>query len=309
MSGIKTFAPATVGNIGIGFDIMGLALERPGDEVIASKSNTPGVRIIKISGASGKLSHDPAQNTAGVAAMRLLEHLGATSQGIDLEIIKQMPIGSGMGSSAASAAAAVLAVSEAMRTGMSNRELLPFACMGEQLVSGGIQLDNVAPSLLGGIVLARDNATLDIHRLHAPKGLYLAVVHPHLEIRTKTARAILQQTVTLEQHIRQSANLAAFVVGLFNTDIPLIGRCLHDDIIEPQRAPMIPGFYAVKDAAMTAGALGCSISGAGPAVFALCANSLIAENAAEAMQQAFVQKGVQADVFLSGINQEGAILR
>jgi homoserine kinase len=309
MSGIKTFAPATVGNIGIGFDIMGLALERPGDEVIASKSNTPGVRIIKISGASGKLSHDPAQNTAGVAAMRLLEHLGATSQGIDLEIIKQMPIGSGMGSSAASAAAAVLAVSEAMRTGMSKRELLPFACMGEQLVSGGIQLDNVAPSLLGGIVLARDNATLDIHRLHAPKGLYLAVVHPHLEIRTKTARAILQQTVTLEQHIRQSANLAAFVVGLFNTDIPLIGRCLHDDIIEPQRAPMIPGFYAVKDAAMTAGALGCSISGAGPAVFALCANSLIAENAAEAMQQAFIQKGVQADVFLSGINQEGAILR
>jgi homoserine kinase len=241
--------------------------------------------------------------------MRLLEHLGATSQGIDLEIIKQMPIGSGMGSSAASAAAAVLAVSEAMRTGMSKRELLPFACLGEQLVSGGIQLDNVAPSLLGGIVLARDNATLDIHRLHAPKGLYLAVVHPHLEIRTKTARAILQQTVTLEQHIRQSANLAAFVVGLFNTDIPLIGRCLHDDIIEPQRAPMIPGFYAVKDAAMTAGALGCSISGAGPAVFALCANSLIAENAAEAMQQAFVQKGVQADVFLSGINQEGAILR
>jgi homoserine kinase len=309
MSGIKTFAPATVGNIGIGFDIMGLALERPGDEVIASKSNTPGVRIIKISGASGKLSHDPAQNTAGVAAMRLLEHLGATSQGIDLEIIKQMPIGSGMGSSAASAAAAVLAVSEAMRTGMSKRELLPFACLGEQLVSGGIQLDNVAPSLLGGIVLARDNATLDIHRLHAPKGLYLAVVHPHLEIRTKTARAILQQTVTLEQHIRQSANLAAFVVGLFNTDIPLIGRCLHDDIIEPQRAPMIPGFYAVKDAAMTAGALGCSISGAGPTVFALCANSLIAENAAEAMQQAFVQKGVQADVFLSGINQEGAILR
>jgi homoserine kinase len=281
MSGIKTFAPATVGNIGIGFDIMGLALERPGDEVIASKSNTPGVRIIKISGASGKLSHDPAQNTAGVAAMRLLEHLGATSQGIDLEIIKQMPIGSGMGSSAASAAAAVLAVSEAMRTGMSKRELLPFACMGEQLVSGGIQLDNVAPSLLGGIVLARDNATLDIHRLHAPKGLYLAVVHPHLEIRTKTARAILQQTVTLEQHIRQSANLAAFVVGLFNTDIPLIGRCLHDDIIEPQRAPMIPGFYAVKDAAMTAGALGCSISGAGPAVFALCANSLIAETAPE----------------------------
>jgi homoserine kinase len=309
MSGIKTFAPATVGNIGIGFDIMGLALERPGDEVIASKSNTPGVRIVKISGANGKLSHDATQNTAGVAAMRLLEYLNASTQGIDLEIMKNMPIGSGMGSSAASAAAAVLAVSEVMRTGMSKRELLPFACMGEQLVSGGIQLDNVAPSLLGGIVLARDNASLDVHRLHAPKGLYVAVVHPHLEISTKTARAMLKPEITLEQHIRQSANIAAFVVGLFNTDIPLIGRCLHDDIIEPQRAQMIPGFYAVQEAALTAGALGCSISGSGPAVFALCANSLIAENAAVAMQQTFVKNGVQATVFLSGINQEGAILR
>jgi homoserine kinase len=158
-------------------------------------------------------------------------------------------------------------------------------------------------------VLARDNASLDVHRLHAPKGLYVAVVHPHLEISTKTARAMLKPEITLEQHIRQSANIAAFVVGLFNTDIPLIGRCLHDDIIEPQRAQMIPGFYAVQEAALTAGALGCSISGSGPAVFALCANSLIAENAAVAMQQTFVKNGVQATVFLSGINQEGAILR
>lgn len=309
MSGIKVFAPATVGNIGIGFDIMGLALERPGDEVLASKSNTPGVRITKISGAGGKLPYDPEQNTAGVAAMRLLEHLGATTQGIDLEIYKKMPIGSGLGSSAASAAAAVLAVSEVLRTGMSKRELLPFAAAGEQLVSGGIQLDNVAPSLLGGIMFARDNATLDVHRLHAPKGLYVAIVHPQMEVLTKTARALLKPEVTLQQHVRQSANIGAFIIGLYNADIPLIGRCLHDEIIEPQRAGLIPGFEAVKEAAMSEGAMGCSISGAGPSIFALCANSLIAENAGLAMQRAFAKISVNADLFLSGINQEGAIVR
>ncbi len=306
MSGIKIFAPATVGNIGIGFDILGLALERPGDEIIASKSNTPGLRITKITGAGGKLPYDPAQNTAGVAAMRLLEHLDASAQGIELEIHKKMPIGSGLGSSAASAAASVYAVSELMRTGMSKRELLPFACMGEQLVSGGIQLDNVAPALLGGIVLSRDNATFDVHRLHAPRGLYLAIAHPHMEILTKAARALLRPDVSLQQHVRQSANIAGFIVGLFNTDISLIGRCLHDEIIEPQRAALIPGFYDVKDAALSEGALGCSISGAGPAVFALCANSLIAENAAQAMQKAFANNGVNSTLYLSGINQEGA---
>jgi homoserine kinase len=309
MSGIKIFAPATVGNIGIGFDIMGLALERPGDEVIASKSNTPGVRITKITGAGSKLPYDPEQNTAGVAAIRLLEHLGATSQGIELDIHKKMPIGSGLGSSAASAAAAVYAVSELLRTGMSKRELLPFACMGEQLVSGGIQVDNVAPSLLGGIILARDNATYDVHRLHAPRGLFLAVVHPHMEVLTKAARAILKPEVGLQQHVRQSANIGAFIVGLFNADIPLIGRCLRDEIIEPQRAALIPGFYHVQEAAMNAGALGCSISGAGPSIFALCANSLIAENAGQAMQQVFAKHKIQSDLYLSGINQEGAIIR
>lgn len=308
MSGIKVFAPATVGNIGIGFDILGVALERPGDEVIASKSSTSGVRITKITGAGSKLPFDPEQNTAGVAALRFLEHIGATAQGIDLEIHKKMPIGSGLGSSAASAAAAVYAVSEVLRTGMSKRELLPFACMGERVVSGGIQVDNVAPSLLGGIVLARDNATYDVHRLHAPRGLYMAVVHPHMQVLTKTARTMLRPEIALQQHVRQSANLGGFIIGLFNADIPLIGRSLGDEIIEPQRAGLIPGFYDVKAAAMDAGALGSSISGAGPSVFALCANSLIAENAGAAMKKAFASHGLEADVYLSAINQEGAVI-
>lgn len=306
--GIKAFAPASVGNIGIGFDIMGLALEKPGDEVIARKSDTPGLRITKITGAGGKLPYEPEQNTAGMAVLRLLQHLGETGRGIELEIHKKMPINSGLGSSAASAAAATLAVSELLRTGLSKRELLPFAWAGEQIASGGAQGDNIAPSLLGGIILIRDNATFDVHRLHVPRGLFVVVVHPKMELRTRDARAILNPEVPLEKHIRHNANLASFVVGLFNGDLGLVGRSLRDEIIEPQRAAMIPGFYDVQEAAMMEGALGCSISGAGPSVFALCANSLVAENVSTAMQQAFGKHQLESQIYISLVNQEGAVI-
>ncbi len=294
--------------MGVGFDVLGLALERPGDEVIARKSHTPGLRIVKITGHGGKLPYDPASNTAGMAALRLLEHLGAQQVGIELEIHKKMPLGSGLGSSAASAAAAVLAVSELLRTGMSKRELLPFACMGEQVASGGFHADNVAPSLLGGIVLICSNEPLDVHRLHTPAGLYAAVVYPHLQVLTRKARAVLRPEVPLRDHVRQSAFLAGFVAGCFTSDLELIGRCLRDVVIEPQRAHLIPGFYDVQAAAMAAGALGCSISGAGPSVFALCHNSFIAENTGEAMQEAFRQRGIASDLFLSRVNPEGAVV-
>ncbi len=285
-----------------------MALERPGDEVIARKSAAPGLRITKITGHSGKLPLDVEKNTAGVAALRLLEHLGAAGLGIELELHKKLPLASGLGSSAASAAAAVLAVSELLRTGLSKRELLPFACQGEQVASGGFHADNVAPSLLGGIVLVRDNATLDVHRLHAPRGLHAAVVHPQLQVLTKDARALLRPEVPLADYVRQSANLAGFVTACFTGDLELLGRCLRDDIIEPQRAGLIAGFYDVKAAALAEGALGCSISGAGPSVFALCANSLIAEQAGLAMQRAFARHGVESQVFLSAVNQEGAVI-
>ena len=306
--GIKAFAPATIGNIGVGFDILGMALERPGDEVIARKSDTPGLRIAKITGHGGKLPYEAEKNTAGVAAMRLLEHLGEPDRGIELEIHKKMPSGSGLGSSAASAAAAVLAVSELLRTGLSKRELLPFACAGEAAASGSYFADNVAPSLIGGIVLVRDNPTLDVHRLHVPRSLYATVVYPHLEVLTRSARAILKPDVPLEAFIRQSANLGGFVVGLFNSDFGLIGRSLNDAIIEPQRAHLVPGFYDVKEAALAEGVLGCSISGSGPSVFALSANSLAAENAGIAMQRAFAKHKIESEIFLSPVNQEGAVI-
>ncbi len=285
-----------------------MALERPGDEVIARKSTIPGLRIAKITGHGGQLPYAVEENTAGVAAQRLLEHLGAHEVGIELEIHKKMPLGSGLGSSAASAAAAVLAVSELLRTGMSKRDLLPFACMGEQVASGGFHADNVAPSLLGGIVLVCSNEPLEVHRLHTPAGLYAAVVYPHIQLLTREARAVLRAEVPLRDHVRQSAYLAGFVVGCFTSDLDLIGRSLKDVVIEPQRAPLIPGFYEVQAAALEAGALGCSISGAGPSVFALCSNSLIAENAGTAMQRAFQERGIATDLYLSRVNPEGAVV-
>jgi homoserine kinase len=306
--GIKAFAPASIGNLGVGFDIFGMAIERPGDEVIARKSDTPGLRITRITGANGNLPYAVEQNTAGVAALRLLEHLGETGRGIELEIHKKMPLGSGLGSSAASAVAAVMAVSELLRSGLSKRDLLPFACAGEQVASGGFHADNVAPSLLGGIILIRDNATLDVHRLHVPRGLYATVVYPHLQVLTREARAILKADVPLADYVRQSANVAGFVVGCYTGDVPLIGRSLRDDIIEPQRAGLITGFYDVQAAALGEGVLGCSISGSGPSVFALSANSLIAENSGQAMQRAFAKHGIESAVFISPVNQEGAVI-
>ncbi len=308
MQEVCVFAPASIANLAVGFDIMGLCLEKPGDEIIARFSDQPGLRIARMTGDAGKIPHEPEKNTAGVAALRLLEHLGETGRGIELEIHKKMPSGSGLGSSAASAVGAVVAVSELLQTGLSKMDLLYFACLGEQLASGSFHADNVAPSLLGGIVFIRDNATLDVHALPVPEGLSIAVVYPHIEVLTKEARAILRPDVPLKDHIRQSANLAGFMTGLHTGDLTLLGRSLQDLVIEPQRAQLIPGFYDVKNAAMQAGALGSSISGAGPSVFAFCPNTETAENAGSAMQRAFSRHQIDSTIYVSAIQQGGAVV-
>lgn len=307
-SGIKVFAPASVANVAVGYDILGFALEKPGDEIIASFKDSSGLEITKITGAGGKLPYDLDRNTAGFAAKKLLEYLGEAERGIALEIHKKMPFGSGLGSSAASAAAGVMAVNELLGRPLEKSQLLPFAVLGEQIADGAYHADNVAPSLLGGIVLIRSNANLDVHRLHVPKGLYVAVIYPEVEVLTREARSILSESVGLDQLIRQSGNLAGFIVGLYNSDFDLIRRSLEDVVIEPQRARLIPHFYAVKEAALDAGALGCSISGAGPSIFALCDNTLTAEVAGKNMQAVFDRHKVNNHLFLSGINQEGAVL-
>ncbi len=306
-AGLKVFAPASVANVACGFDVLGFALDKPGDEVIVRFSDHPGLRITQITGAKGKLPFEVEKNTAGYSAQRLLEHLGEEKRGIDMEIHKKLAFGSGLVSSAASAVAGVMAINELLKRSLEKRELLLFAVLGEQLADGAYHADNVAPSLIGGMVLIRNNADLDVHRLPLPKGLFATVIYPHVKILTKDARAVLSDQVSLEKCIEQNGNLAGLVVGLYNGDLDLISRSLNDVIIEPQRAQLIPHFYDVKDAALTAGALGCSISGAGPSIFALSANSLIAENVGAAMERIMTNAKIKSELFISPINQEGAI--
>ena len=238
----------------------------------------------------------------------MLEHLGLEKEvGFEFELRKKMPFGTGLGSSAASSVAGVMAVNEILNRPLTKREILPFAMLGEQAADGAYHSDNVAPSLLGGIIFCRDNPSLDIHRIYAPKGLYATVVLPELEILTKDSRNVLSDNVSLKAHIQQSGNLGGLIIGLMNGDFDLIGRSLSDVIIEPQRAKLIPHFYEVKEAALGAGALGCSISGAGPSIFALSANSLKAENTAKAMQEVFKHHNIGSRVIVSEINNEGAI--
>ncbi|MFN4079797.1 MAG: homoserine kinase [Saprospiraceae bacterium] len=307
-SGIKVFAPASVANVAVGFDILGFALEKPGDEILIRPGQKPGLVISEIRGAGGRLPYDPLKNTAGYAALRLLEHLGASDRPIEMVIHKKMPFGSGLGSSAASAAGAVYAVSEFLRTGLHKSELLRFAVEGEQIADGAFHADNVAPALLGGMILIRDNQTLDFKKLHTPPGLYAAVVYPHIEVLTKDARSMLSDTVAFDMAVRQQGNLAAFVAAVYTGDFELMRRSLQDLIVEPQRAGLIPHFYELKEKALAYGALGFSISGAGPSMFALCDNSLIAENILQAARRLYADRSIGVDTFLSKINHEGATL-
>jgi len=308
-TGIKVFAPATVSNLGCGFDLLGFAINGPGDVIKAKFCDTPGIRITKIT--KGKmLPREAHKNTAGVSAMAVLEFLGKEKEiGIELEIHKKMPFGSGMGSSAASAVGAAVAVNELLDRPLTKWQLLPMVSKGEQIASGGaIHLDNVAPSLLGGLIFNRNNAEFDVHRVYTPKGIYCSLVYPHIKILTKDARDILSPTTTLKQHVEQSANLGGLLLGFINGDLDLVARSLKDVIVEPQRAKLITGFYDVQKAAMEAGAMGCSISGAGPSIFALSSNSLIAEEVGKAMGEVYERLGIQHNLYVSTINNEGALL-
>ncbi|HQV66224.1 MAG TPA: homoserine kinase [Saprospiraceae bacterium] len=305
--GIKVFAPASVANVAVGFDVLGFALEAPGDEIIVREGKQPGLMISEIQGAGGKLPYDIMKNTAGYAAHRLLQFVGETDRPLEMEIHKKMPFGSGLGSSAASAAAGVFAVNEFLKTGLTKYEILRFAVEGEQIADGAFHADNVAPALLGGMIMIRDNETLDIKKLHIPSGLFVSVIYPHIEILTKESRGILKQEVSFKDVIRQQGNLGAFVAAMYTSDFGMIGRSLQDLLVEPQRAHLIPHFYAMKEQAMNAGALGFSISGAGPSMFALSDNSGIAEKINEQANLLYQKNKVPVTTYLSKINHEGAI--
>jgi homoserine kinase len=299
------FAPATVSNVACGFDVLGFALETPGDHVTARLSPS-GVQIEGIDGDGGRLPRDAARNTAGVAALALLTKLGER-RGVVLSIRKGLPLSSGLGGSAASAAAAVVAVDAVLGSGASIETLVSCALEGERLGAGSAHADNVAPSLYGGFVLVRRLNPPDIIRLPVPSGLVAVVVHPDLEIETARARALLGTTVPLADAVRQWANLGAFVDALHRGDFSQISRSLEDTIAEPRRASLIPGLAMIKRAAGDAGALGCSISGSGPSLFALCAGRDVAERVAAAMSGAVrTHIGRDPGVYVSSIAPRGA---
>jgi homoserine kinase len=306
-STIKVFAPATVANVASGFDVLGFALDAPGDAVSLARVPEKTVSVRSITGDGGKLPRDPGTNTAAVAAGGFLKSIGFPF-GIEISLEKRMPLSSGLGSSAASAVAAVYAANILAGSPLSARDLLPFTMAAEKVACGTAHADNVAPSLFGGFALIRSYDPIDVIQLPVPAGISCAVAHPHTEVRTEDARKILKKEIRLADAIRQWGNLAALVAALYSGDLGLLGRSLQDVVAEPSRSLLIPGFAAVKAAALAAGALGCSISGSGPSVFALCASRSSAETAGAAMVEAFGGAGLTCDLYVSGINRKGPVV-
>jgi homoserine kinase len=304
---IKIFAPATVANVSCGFDIFGLAVNEPGDEVIVSKRSDSKIVIQAITGDDGKLTYDPAKNTVTVPIISFLDAQGIAA-GFDIILNKKMPLGSGLGSSSASSVAGVFAVNELLGKPLASADLLSYAMEGERIACGAAHADNVAPALMGGFVIIRSYAPLDYFKIQTPAELFVSIVHPDVEVNTKDARNILRNEVSLKTVISQMGNVAGLVAGMLSNDYALIGRSMEDKIIEPARSILIPQFFEVKQAALDAGALGCSISGAGPSIFSFSRGIETAQKVAEAKRKIFESVGIKANVFVSSINQNGPII-
>ena len=302
MNEIKIFCPATIANLSCGFDVLGLCLDNAGDEMIIRKSNKKGVRITKIVGA--KLPLETEKNVSGVAALAMLDAI-ETEFGFEIEIYKHIKAGSGIGSSAASSAGAVFGINELLGRPFTRKELVLFAMQGEKLASGNAHADNVAPCLLGGFTLVRSSNPLDIIKIESPSELYATVVHPQIELKTSDARSVLKQTVTLKSAITQWGNVGGLIAGLYTKDYELIGRSLHDEIVEPLRSVLIPGFDLIKKTAYENGALGSGISGSGPSIFALSKGKETADKIAKAMSTIYDEMKLPYEIHVSKVNDQG----
>jgi homoserine kinase len=302
---ITAFAPASVSNVACGFDIMGFALDRPGDTVSVRFVNAPGVHIKNITGSTSSISSDPQRNTAAAPVAALLKHSG-TKRGVEIEIAKGVPVGGGIGSSAASAVAAAVACNALLELNLTKEELLPFAIEGEKIASEAVHVDNLAPSLWGGFILVRGYHPIDIVHIKSPQNIWCTIIHPHLEIETKESRKILPKQIPLADLVTQTGNAAGLIAGLLTEDYALIGRSLQDVVAEPARMHLIPGFKAMKVAAIEAGAIGCSISGSGPSVFAISTTNESAKAAGAAMGRILDSLGCAHTIFVSGISGAGA---
>jgi len=298
------FAPASVGNVAIGFDILGFAVDALGDRVTVSRRKEPGVVISSVRGVAGELPRDPEKNTAGRALIALYETL-KPDFGFEMEIEKGIPLGSGLGGSAASAVGAVVAANALLPQPCTKLELLKFAMQGEAVASGSLHVDNIAPSLFGGLVLTVGIDHPRVKQIPVPADVRAVIVHPHMFLSTKQARAILKRTVDLSDFVWQTANLAGFISGCYTNDLDMIRASLEDVVIEPQRQALIPGFSGVRQAAIDAGALGCSISGAGPTMFAW-SSAANADRVLRAMRTEFGKQSIQLDEFIVEIQSAGA---
>ncbi len=303
-SSVTAFAPATVANLGPGFDVLGLAVQSLGDTVSVRRSRVSGVRVTQITGDDGALPTDPRKNTAAVAAQAVLEAAGIDT-GLEISIEKGLPLCSGLGSSAASAAAAAFATNALLGSPLRKVELIG-PCVEAEAVVSGRHADNVAPALLGGLVLVRSVDPVDVVRLPVPEGVTVVVVTPSCALPTKEAREALPEMVSIATMVEQSAQLAAFVSACYAGDLPLLSRSLIDPVVTPSRLPLIPGAEQAIEAALGAGALGASISGAGPSLFALCRSARSADRVALALSAAFRSVGLESSVHVSPADCPGA---
>jgi homoserine kinase len=304
---VAIFAPASISNIGPGFDVLGLAIETPGDIVVASRRPEPGLGFTMGPENTG-IPADPLQNVAAHVAMIMLDEFRPPF-GISMVLHKRMPVGSGLGSSAASSVASVMAVNQLLPKRLAKPGLLRFAMEGERMVTGTAHADNVAPSLLGGVCLVRSYDPLDVISLSVKNTVRWVVLHPHLVVRTEDSRRVLPAQISLRQATRQWGNVSGLTSGLARGDAALIGKCVEDVIAEPARAHLIPGFYEIKKAALEAGATGCSISGSGPSIFAVASSDARAKKIGAAMTAACERAaGVNSDITISRVNMKGATL-
>lgn len=303
---VRVFAPATVANMICGFDILGFAVDEPGDEVKMYRSAEPGVRIRSIEGDGGRLPLDPDRNTVSACVKMVLRDLGILGDiGVEIELIKHMPIGSGLGSSSASTVAGLYAINSLLGNPLTKDELMPYCVEGERLACGHGHADNVTPALMGGITLVRGGADLDIVKIPVPRDLYAGIVFPQVDVPTRDARQLIKEKVLLKDAVTQWGNIAGLVAGLFQEDYELISRSMHDVIIEPSRAILIPEFYNMKDIALSNGALSFGISGSGPSVVAMSKGPEAAELVTTKIQAHLSANGIDSYKYVSKVNIEG----
>lgn len=302
MNYLKIFAPATVANVSCGFDSMGFAVDEIGDEMTFTKTTEKGVKITQITGAD--LTYDVDKNAASAVVKKILLEAKADF-GIELTIHKGFSPGSGLGSSAASAAGAAFGANQFLETKYSDLELTKFAMFGEEVACGSAIADNVAAAIYGGFVLVRSYEPLEIIKLPVPKALRVVAIHPQIEVKTKDARAVLPKEIPLKNAITQWANVGGLVSGLYTDNYELISNSLVDLVAEPARKSLIPFFDDVKNSAIKAGALGAGISGSGPTIFALCKGSEVAEKVYKAINETYKNTGIDFELFISKVNPTG----